>query len=640
MNLNAMSKLNFCLTSILLALFLANITFGQEIIPLNGTGNNTNNPDWGSVGAEQVRIAPAAYADGVSQPLSGEKYGRKNARTISNIVFSQDESKQDLLNLSDFTWAFGQFVDHDITLSKAGTEFAPIIVPEDDAYFKKGDIILFNRSEYDPESGEATGIPRAYLNATTSFIDGSAIYGTDQQRADWLRTFIDGKLKVSSGNLLPWNTQDGELNGAIDYNAPHMDDDTKLLRKYYVAGDVRANENPILIAIHTLFVREHNRLCEEYKKDNPNMTDEELYQAARHDVIGMLQNITFNEWLPVMGIKLPDYSGYNENVNPNIFNEFSTAAFRLGHTLINSDLIRMSDNGEEISRGNISLRDAFFNPLTVGLAGGVEPYLKGMATQVQQDFDNKVIDDLRNFLFGSGGVGLDLAAINIERGRDRGLADYNTIRASLGMPRVKEFSDICSIEEDVTALSTLYESVDNIDPWVGMLTEKHIAGTLYGELVLRIMRIQFQNLRDGDRFYFENRDIPEAKKRAYRNTTLRDIVMRNTNISLMQDEIFKAMPHTLIEEGPELKEFPLEASIYPNPVYDHGKLKLFMDYETTVNFRILDMNGEVIVDRDKHVYEGFNYISLDGDLEYLSAGVYNIVVQSGERYRVLKLIKV
>ena len=87
--------------------------------------------------------------------------------------------------------------------------------------------------------------------------------------------------------------------------------------------------------------------------------DEELYQLARRKICAYIQNITFNEWLPAMGIYMPTYSGYKSEINPQISNEFSAAAFRLGHTLINSDVLRMENDGSEIGQGSIGKLVAF-----------------------------------------------------------------------------------------------------------------------------------------------------------------------------------------------------------------------------------------------------------------------------------------
>ncbi|RZV55809.1 MAG: hypothetical protein EX254_11065, partial [Flavobacteriaceae bacterium] len=476
---------------------------GQENRSISGTGNNLTNHDWGSANSQILRVTNPNYADGFSTPNDAHL---PIPREISNSLFDQQDQIFDSFKLSDYVWVFGQFIDHDITLVESD-DSEPVLldIPSDDQYFSPSDFIFSSRNKKMDGSGLEPGNPRQYSNHISAFVDGSAIYGSDTERANWLRTFEDGKLKVSDDNLLPWNTESGLLQDDVDPNAPFMADDTKRLSKYFVAGDVRANENPLLISLHTVFVREHNRICETLAIDHPNWNDERIYQRARKLVGAYIQNILYNEWLPAMGVNLPEYRGYNDQVNPGIMNAFSAAAFRIGHTMINSNLLRMDNEGEEIIEGSIRLKDAYFNPQTVILSDGIDAYFKGMGTQVMQELDCKVISDLRNFLFGApGSGGLDLASINIYRGRDRGLGSYNQLRSDFGLPTVKSFNDFTSSIEEAQTLENLYGSVDNVDAWVGMLAERHLNDAIFGELVMTIIESQFKNLRDGDRFYFEN----------------------------------------------------------------------------------------------------------------------------------------
>jgi len=290
-----------------------------------------------------------------------------------------------------------------------------------------------------------------------------------------------------------------------------------------------------------MFVREHNRLCDELVLQNPSWNDEQLYQYARKIVGGLIQCIVYNEWLPTMGVELPPYSGYNARVHPGITNVFSAAAFHLGHTLLNGTLLRLDDDGNPMPSGSVELRFAFFNPLLV-MEDGIEPFLQGMAAQVQQGMDAKVIDDVRNFLFGPPGAGgMDLAAINIQRGRERGLADFNTIRQNAGLFRYTSFRHINSDPAVYNALEATYGNINDIDPWVGMLAEEPMENSLFGQTILRLMQIQFMLLREGDRYYFENdAALPADMKAAIRNTRMVDIIKRNTDISLMQENVFMA----------------------------------------------------------------------------------------------------
>ncbi|RMG84533.1 MAG: hypothetical protein D6714_07720, partial [Bacteroidetes bacterium] len=518
----------------------------QDFRSFDGQGNNPNHPTWGRVSAPLIRAAPPAYADGVMMPGGAD---RPNPREVSNMLFQQDDLLDDPLGLSDFVWAFGQFIDHDITLVPDNEQeplfiFVPPGDPWMDPYGWGNALIPMARSAFDPATGTDPDNPREHFNAITAFIDGSAVYGSDKKRADWLRTFQDGKLKMSAGNLLPFNTIDGEKDSPVDPQAPEMADPVGISDKHFVAGDVRANENVLLLTLHTLFAREHNRLCEALKSENPDWTDEKLYQEARRRVGAAIQAIVYQEWLPAMGMNLLNYQGYDPFENPGISNVFSAAAYRLGHTLINSNIGRLDESGDILPQGNLSMKDAFFNPEEIENAGGIEPYLRGMAAQPQQDCDVKVIDDLRNFLFGLPGQGgLDLAAINIMRGRERGIPDFNTVRQAFGLDPVADFYALTSNLAWADKLTLLYGDINNLDAWVGMLAEDHVPGALFGQTILTIMTRQFSALRDGDRFYYENdpafspNEITDLK-----NTTLADIIRRNTNIGAISDAVFFATP--------------------------------------------------------------------------------------------------
>jgi hypothetical protein len=516
---------------------------------INGTYNNLNNPDWGAAGSNLLRVSGVAYSDGISAPAGPN---RPNPRDVSNALFAQSGLLNDPLALSDFCWVWGQFIDHDLGLTPDGNETAFIEVPRGDPHFDPNNagqaLIPMMRNLFDPATGTSTDNPRQHPNTITAFIDGSGVYGSSDEQAAWLRSFQGGKLKVSAGNLLPFNTTTGEFDGPVDPTAPHMDDAVGTNERLFVAGDARANENPLLASFHTLFVRQHNLLCDQLSKEHPDWTDEQLYQHARKIVGGLIQSIVYDEWLPTMGVNLPKYNGYKEDLNPQLFNMFTGAAFRLGHTLLNGNIRRLDSNGEVLPEGNLTLRQSFFNVMAVLESGGIDPFFKGMAEQVQQSMDSRVIDDVRNFLFGPPGAGgLDLASININRGRERGLPDFNSVRAAFGLPKFSLFQQFNPDATVFTKLFHLYLDIDNVDPWVGMLAEAPMPNALFGQTIMAVMKRQFTNLRDGDRFYYLNDPVlsPEEKEWISK-TTLRDIIMYNTSISLMQDNVFKAMPHAEI----------------------------------------------------------------------------------------------
>ena len=505
---------------------------------IDGTGNNAAHADWGSAGVDLLRRSAAAYADGIAAPSGGDRPG---ARAISNALAQSPAGG--ITNDRDFTafvYAWGQFLDHDLSLTATATprERFSIPVPTGDPSFDPAGTgamtISMSRSAFDPATGTAAGNPRQQVNSITAFIDGSQVYGSDATRAAALREFSGGRMKTSAGNLLPFNTA-----GLPNANDAHVVADSQL----FLAGDVRANENPELIAVQTLFVREHNRIAAAAAAKNPSWTDEQLYQHARRIVIAELQKITYDEFLPaLLGAGTPAtaalraYRGYRPDVNPGIATEFSTAAFRFGHSMLGDDIKFLDDSGNEV-RAALGLRDAFFNAPVVSQTG-IDPILKYLASDRAQEIDTKVVDDVRNFLFGAPGQGgFDLAALNIQRGRDHGLADYNSVRAAYGLPRL---TSVAQITDDVAvqnSLAATYGSVDKIDLWVGGLAEKHLPGSSLGETFTRIIVDQFSRLRDGDRYWYQN-SLPADAVREIQNTSLADIVRRNTQVKNLQGDVF------------------------------------------------------------------------------------------------------
>lgn len=502
----------------------------REARSIDGNGNNLQFPKMGVAGRALVRQVAPDYADDVAQ-LSGAN--RPNPRAISNVVNQRPAaSRPNAARASDFLWQWGQFLDHDLDLT-TGTEpseSADIPIPAGDPQFDptgSGSVFMpFERSTFDPETGTGPGSPRQQMNMITAWIDASNVYGSDAQRAAALRTNDGtGRLKTSAGELLPFNL-DGLPNGGS--TEPEL----------FLAGDLRANEQVGLTAMHTLFVREHNRLAALIAAREPGYTGEQIYQSARRIVGAQMQAITYNEFLPILlgpGAIAP-YAGYDPAVDASICNIFSTAIYRFGHSALSPTLLRLDASNNVIAEGNLPLRNAFFAPHRILEEGGIEPLLRGLSKQVHENIDTFIIDDVRNMLFGPPGAGgLDLAAMNIQRGRDHGLPGYNAARVSYGLAPAASWADVSSDPDVQARLSQVYATVDDVDIWVGALAEDHVSG-MVGELALWAMTAQFEALRDGDRFWYE-RTLTSSEWGEI--TTLANIIRRNTLIAgEIQDNVF------------------------------------------------------------------------------------------------------
>lgn len=300
----------------------------------DGSGNNPGDPDLGITNSPLIRIASPGYGDGIDLPrgvavedegdgdVEIDEQSLPSARRISNFV--HDQGSQDIPSKNDLNqlfFQFGQFLSHDTGLSEpsgsvttgpgtglSGNELFPVEVEAGDPDFLFSEIGL-TRSI----SESATSSPGGYreqINTITSFIDGSNIYGSDLTRANLLRSFVGGKMKVQSGpdgDLPPFNTFG--LSNANNLGLPEA--------SLFAAGDVRANEQIGLTAFHTLFLREHNRLAGEIAASqfpSSNLSDpaidEEIYQRARAIVGALLQKVTYHEWLPaLLGDHALDYYG-------------------------------------------------------------------------------------------------------------------------------------------------------------------------------------------------------------------------------------------------------------------------------------------------------------------------------------------
>ena len=543
-----------CCVSVL----LGQQTLGQEYRTINGLNNNLTNPTFGEAETELLRLAPNAYADGISTPTGGAiNSSLPSARAISNAVSAQSSLTPNSLGASDWVWQWGQFLDHDLGLSGGAPVAEPfdVSVPTGDSFFDPNSTgtatIGLNRTI---STGGSVGSPREQINEVTSFIDGSMVYGSDLARSEGLRDLSsNGLLRTSAGNLLPFNTT-----GLPNDNGPGLTDATA-----FVAGDVRVNEQIGLTSAHTLFVREHNRIATDLgarlasnetalvdKRDSAiatagNSVDNEadfIYQSARKLVGAQIQQITYQEFLPVfLGSSAPTSgaSSYDPTINAGISNEFSTAAFRVGHTLL-SPKIQLVDplTGENI--GEVSLQDSFFTP-SFFQTNSIENVLAGLAQQDAQEVDTLIIDDVRNFLFGQPGQGgFDLASLNIQRGRDHGLNDINSTRVALGLSAYDDFLDLTGGDDSLAfQLASEYNSIDDVDLWIGGLAEAHVNGGLVGETFNSILTDQFLRTRDGDRFFFTSElDHLLLLDSNFESTLLSDIILRNTNIASIQSNVF------------------------------------------------------------------------------------------------------
>lgn len=474
-------------------------------ITLPGAGAADASRDSTAPGQPLRRMFPSAYADGRNAP-SGED--RPGAREISNAVSATTGDKGNKADASDMFWLWGQFLDHDLDLVETSDTLLDIPVPEDDTTFQPGSMLELKRS-LSKENG--LGVAQQ-INAITALIDGSNVYGSDEETTDSLRSMSGGRLIMQEDGSLPYDEE----------------------KRFYRAGDGRVNENIGLTAMHTLFAREHNRLADDFAAANPDWSDDQIFEAARERVVAQLQSITVNEFLPILlgGEGLGAYQGPVAGLDAQISNSFAAAAYRFGHSMVSDDITPVDETGT--AQEAIPLREAFFNPGQFAETG-IDAIFRGFASQEAQAMDAEIVDSLRNFVMDSPfSPRLDLAALNIQRGRDHGLPTLNGARRALGFPPITSFDDPVFREGVGARLASVYDSPDDIDLWVGLLSEKPTGEALVGPTQEAILRDQFARLRDGDPGWYAH-TMPADAVRDIENTSLADIIERNTGVEGLSD---------------------------------------------------------------------------------------------------------
>jgi peroxidase len=533
---------------------------------------------------------------------------RPSARVISNATSKLDKGETDPSSrLTAINWAFGQLINHDLNLARLSEDSFNIDIPQNDANFTPdipptptinrqedgGLEFEFPRNAFKSGTGivkDGKSKPAKVPNDLTHWLDLSAVYGSDKQLAKSLRSNEGGRLKVfseetesTSDDLMPADTQQVMRGGFFQGVG-------------FLAGDERVSEQDALVAQHTLWVRNHNRIAEDLSVFHPKWNDNQIFERARQINIAQYQQVVTYEWLPQQIGEIDKYKGYDAKETPQISDEFNAAGFRFGHSQTGNKIETIDSEGNATT---LPLLTTFGAP-NVKEGKDVDGILLGSTVTLDEDVDTNIVFDLRNALFPPADVGFDLYSANIQRGRERGLADYNQVRDDFGLQRVKSFDELTSDKDLAKTLKGLYGTVEDVDLLVGLFAEDAVAPSGAGETIQAIVGEQFQRLRDADRFWFERKikdggvftgkEIKEIKQ-----TTYADIIKLNTEIEELQENVFLKVS----ENNPLNKE-----SLLPDGLLDlqgdDGKAKIIVtvtekSLDNTVGFyRIKDEKGTIV----------------------------------------------
>lgn len=463
------------------------------------------------------------YGTKVSAPYArtraGDNYDWSGAPDAANVSEALCANRQrapqyGVPAVSNLFWVWGQFLAHCVALSDTNHTKT--------MYVGAG----LEPSHPTYELVDAYGVTQQ-LNGLSPYLDASAVYGYEREQARQLRKHDgSGKLRASEsaaaerGALLPLD-ESGE----------------------FVTGDPRARENVLLSAMHVLWLREHNWWCERLRDEHPSWDGDRLYGTARHLVMGEIQSITYNEWLPLLlgTRKLTNQHICYRNRYVSVLNEFATAGFRIGHSMVTDHLeARHPETGVRQPQLELSLLEAFFQHSANGSLAqhGIAAYLLGGARQQAELLDTHIVDTLRVVLFGNHRM--DLAALNVARGRQHGLPSfqqlYNVYNAHRGATATYtshlQLTDSPTLRDAV--LQTYGDWSQPIDLWIGLLAERKRHGALLGEVGARLVSDQFEAMRASDPYYYHWDRVVSAYRPELHSTRLSTVLLRNTRISRSQ----------------------------------------------------------------------------------------------------------
>jgi Ca2+-binding RTX toxin-like protein len=403
-----------------------------------------------------------------------------------------------------------------------------------------------------------------------------------------------------------------------------------LLEAHFVAGDGRANENIGLTAIHDVFHAEHERVLKDiiatggmvkqadgsYIDDTGRVwTGEDLFQAAKLVTEMEYQHLVFGEFARKLSPNINAFAAYDISIDASITAEFAHAVYRFGHSMLTEfiDLAGYDTNGiASGSNEQMLLMDAFLNPRAYQSGTTAGEIAIGMSSQVGNAIDEWVTDALRNNLVG---LPLDLATLNLVRGRDAGIPTLNEVRQTLfdqtqmstlkpyeswdefganllhpeslknfimayardailndygGTPTGFASWDELQLNNAAAYAIALSDAADkalndsafmmggntdfwNIDLWIGGLAEAKVADGMLGSTFDLIFASQMINLQNGDRFYYLDRLAGTNLLAEIEGQLFSDIVMRNTGVQHLYSDIFSvADDYVEISQSPDV----------------------------------------------------------------------------------------
>ncbi|KAJ6569058.1 heme peroxidase [Mycena capillaripes] len=479
-----------------------------------GSTGQPRSRDWGQT----------YYADGISKPREGP-----NPRELSNAFFQR--KKRIAYEHTPLMLGLVEFIMHDVSYS-ADSDTEKITIPiltGDPWYDPHGHgnrTFTVNRSKPLKGSGTSKSNPRQHANDATAWLDASALYGSTPQVVDALRSHVDGKLKSQRGKdgfgYLPMNVE-----GLPVRTRPGVD-----IHDLFLGGDVRTNEDYILLSVHTIFLREHNRLCDIIVQQHPDWDDERIYQTVKL-IVGAKVALIGNGYQMAYWDKtmpwprddgFPLYRAmYGVNVlkinplhtypwplvtrddRPMVTSAEMSVIYRFHEFIINNFNVIDAHNKVVVSD---TLFNSAFNTSRY-LSYGADNILRGMLSADIPKFKSGV-DEAYRSAGAYRGSPFDIVTWSIVHEREQGLPTFNqyfrgyanvTPKPELLVKIREKFEDFSSDPEAVEALKRLYKYPDDVDFVVGVqLEELNFPGTTMPISALIPSLFSLFGLGNSDRF--------------------------------------------------------------------------------------------------------------------------------------------
>jgi hypothetical protein len=501
---------------------------------LNGTYNDLDDPLTGSLGSRFGRNVPLMY----TYPEECERLLDPSPRLISRHLLTRN-SFQPATTLNLLAAAWIQFEVHDwFSHGTSDTQEWNIPLEADDPW--PDPPMLIKRTAPDP-SPDSQG-PPTYVTQDTHWWDSSQIYGgaLNLKYADALRSgTTKGRLQIEDQGLPP-----EALDQCLDFTGP--------------AGNFWVG----LAILHSLFIREHNAICERLAAEYPDLSDQELYDKARLVNTALIAKIHTVDWTPaiiahpttVVGLRANWFgvlgehfdrlfgritndevlqgipgSPTNDHGVPYSLTEEFVAVYRM-HPLIPDDFIfrSVADNSviakHELSEltvlhvrdrlAELKMDDIFYS-FGRSYPGAINLHNFPRHLQAFRRFDGSVVD---------------LAAMDILRVRERGVPRYNQFRRLLRLKPACSFAELTDNPAWAEELRRIYGDVERVDLMVGLYAEPKPKGFGFSDTAFRIFILMASRRLESDRFF--TRDFrPEIYTQAGMDwvnaNTMRTVLLRH-----------------------------------------------------------------------------------------------------------------